>query len=109
MAKEWTPINKAHALNAELSHAQVAELTGYPEHAVRAKRQRLGVAPAVAVSSVDDDVKRHRSDYWKTQFTTLQRKYEAVLKEGSAVAQLVEMAEALAPQSYNPAPVIKQT
>lgn len=106
MANKWSPVHKAHALNAELSHKQVSELTGYPEHAVRAMRQRLQVAPAIVATSVEDDVKKYRADYWRQQFNALQKKYERVLSDGSATAQLVEMAESLAPRSYSPMPSV---
>jgi len=102
----WNPTNIAYAKDATLSHKQVADLTGFTEPAVRGKRQRLGVEPAVVASTIVADVSRHRSDYWRTQYQALVRKYETVLRDGSAASQLVEMAASLAPQSYNPAPPV---
>jgi hypothetical protein len=105
MAKQWSEQHVALAKDATLSNAEVAKRTGYPEHAVRGKRQRLGVK-LNASTSVEEDIGRSNANYWQTQYQALAHKYQAVLKRGSAETQLVSMAASLAPTAYNPAPAI---
>ena len=107
MANKWSEKDVRLAKDKSLSHAQVADFTGYPEHAVRAKRQRIGFVPNVERTTVSDDVLQQRSAYWQDQYKELHRKYDTVLKAGSAASQLVKMAASLAPKSYSNAPAIR--
>jgi hypothetical protein len=102
----WGADEMSHLRNGALSHEQVAELTGRTYDAVRIKRGRLGVEPAGVVTKVADDVKRHQSTYWQGQYSALLKKYETVLKDNTAVGQLVAMASDLAPVGYDPAPPV---
>lgn len=105
MEKAWTPADEVLAADTKLSNAEVATRTGRSEAAVRGKRQRLGVTPDAA-TTVSQDEARHADRYWQTQYVELNRKYESVLKAGSAASRLVERATALAPKSYQTAPAI---
>jgi len=103
----WTPQELTLLQTGTLSDARVAELTGRSKAAIRGRRQRMNFRPAVVETTVGQDITRHQNDYWRGQYDLLRRKYEAVLKDGSAAQQLIELASSLAPQSYQPAPAIE--
>lgn len=114
MAKPyWTASPLARVKDPTLTDNEVAELLGKSSAAVRGKRQRLGVkgaaakAPLKAPTTVHQDQARHADIYWKNQHAELTKKYETVLKAGSATARLVERVSELAPLSYETAPAIK--
>ncbi len=107
MAKNtWSDAHLALLRDGALSNKEIAEATGRPLPSVRAKRNALKLTPVVAETTVNEDLNRARNAYWKTQHDALATKYQKVLKDNTAVAQLVDMAAALAPESYNPAPAI---
>src|SRR6185295_11749378 len=103
----WSPVEIAFLQNGALSDKRVAELTGRSRPAIRGRRQRMNFRPAVVQTTVGEDITRHQNDYWRGQYDLLRRKYEAVLKDGSAAQQLIELAASLAPQSYQPAPAVE--
>lgn len=92
-----------------LCSAEIALRLNRSSASVRGKRQRTGFTGSrqiVKPTTVAEDVTRSKSDYWKTQHDSLRSKYETLLKNNTATAQLVEMASDLAPKSYSSAPAI---
>ncbi len=102
---EWSP-KELNLLRGLLPNSEIARLTGRSEAAIRGKRQRLNLVesqPKVE-ATFEQDAEESRSDYWRDQYKTLTAKYQRALKQTTAVEQLVAMAEALAPRSYEVVP-----
>lgn len=105
-ASNWSEADLA-VLRDGYSNAEAAKVLGRSEAAVRGKRQRLGLQHTprpVAEKTFEQDTEKSRSEYWRDQYKALAGKYQKALRQSTAIEQLVSMAEALAPQSYDPAP-----
>lgn len=104
---DWNADELAMVNDLVLSNAEVAAGLGRSEAAVRGKRQRLGLIPkAEKPTTLAQDIASARNEHWKKQYDSLRSKYETLLKNNTAVAQLVEQVVSLAPLSYESAPPI---
>ena len=91
-----------------LSHAAIAAdlQGGLTKDKVRHALKRTGVSAPAKETAMEEDVARAQNAHWKTQYNALHSKYEKLLKNQAATAQLVEMAASLAPMSYEAAPAL---
>lgn len=111
MAKSTWSDEALARLKSPLGNKALALELGKSEAAIRGKRQRLKIAAPLDArvpvpTTVEEDVTRSKSDFWKSQHDALKGKYDKLLKNNTVTDQLVEMAASLAPVSYNSAPVI---
>lgn len=105
--KPWTAA-EVEVLKHNLDDKRVAANLGRPEHAVRAKRQRMDAKgyPPAETPSFEQDKANSSDQYWKKQYQALEKKYDKALSESSATEQLIKLAREVAPKSYNPMPAI---
>lgn len=113
MAKPlWSKEDLIHVRDVTRTSVEVARYLNRTPASVRGKRQRLGLLNSTVdgrqlkPTTVKEDVARAKIGYWKIQHDALRGKYETLLKNNTATAQLVEIAASLAPRSYNPAPKV---
>lgn len=105
--KPWTQTD-LDALKNFTNDKTVAEITGRPEHAVRAKRQRMDAAGyPTTPATFEQDKARSGDAYWHDQYKALEKKYERSLKESSATERLIKLAREIAPKSYNSLPSVR--
>lgn len=99
-------------LKSGKSDAELATLLGRSESSIRGKRFRLGISPDPAPaydSTVAQDLALKDESFWRREHSTLQKKYETLLKEQNAVERLVSRIADLAPRRYSPAPTIHRS
>lgn len=88
---------------------EIAKALGRTREATRSKLRSHEANDTEAVQkTVVEDRQRAGNDFWRREYRVLESKYEKVLKERSAVDQLIDLAHELAPKSYTDAPAIRR-
>lgn len=109
--QKWIPEETADLVNLRaegLTFEEVAKRLNRTAESCRLKFNALvkhGAEPEQP-KTVEQDRERAGNEFWKREYKTLEGKYEKVLKEHSAIDQLVDMASELAPRSYDPNPAV---
>lgn len=104
-------------LRSDMSNVDIAKKLNRSEHAVRAKRGRLGIAspqkiaPYVppAETTYTEDKSVAIEGVWRKRFSDLNTKYQKALHENSVTQQLVNEITTTAPVSYSALPSVSAT